>query len=353
MNENKISFLQTACLLIICRVTVMLTHTPVFSFKSYTSADLTAVAFALPVILVEYIPVFLLARRKSSVISLAYEAAVPFGHVISVLYALFFAGVAALSASRFDTFITTCVFPKSSAAGFILLIVLFAGISSVRGLEGIARASTLLIIFILGAVILFFIAPVKLYDTTNFISPLIYGGEKIFSSAMTIISHSAEAAMLSVLVLNVRDKIFKSYLIFSLVSAAAIAIMMATVILVVGDYSSLVFFPYYTAASVTTVSSFSSLSPILIGIWIMGVYLKCTFCIFLCTLCLGKILKKTWISAVVSSVLIFAAAYTLSRGMNLYKIIFSPEVSLAACLIFTFVLPFSVLLAGGKKHEKA
>lgn len=352
MNDNKITVMQTACLLIISRLVVTLTYTPFYIKKGFSTADLISVLIAAPVVFAEYIPVFFLSKRNRSVLGLAYDTNKVFGHITAILYALFFMFIASVSSARLDIFITTGVFPKSTAAGFILLVVLFASLTALRGIEGNARAATVFFVILAAAVLLLLVSPANQYEALNIVSPFEYNSEGIVPTAVTFIAHSAEAAMLAVLLQNVRGKVIKTHIAYVIVSFLIIAAIIFTVIITVGDYSEFVLFPYYTAASITTIGSFTSLSPLLIAIWFVGVFIKCSFCICLCIISLERLIKKPFITVAASFAVIFSLGCILSSSMKYYSVIFTPGLSLITCIIFTFAVPFTVLLAGGRNNEK-
>ncbi|MBQ8533249.1 MAG: GerAB/ArcD/ProY family transporter [Clostridia bacterium] len=347
----KISAGQTACLLIISRIIVSLTYSPSFFTGGYGSVDILAFALTLPVTALQFIPVLLLYKRGGSVVTVCYERSRTFGVAVAVSYALFLIWTASVTVARFDVFISTSVFSQYVFYGFMLPCVL-AFFAALKGIEGIARASVAVVILIIAAVLLLFATGFSSFDTNNLLSFDYYGNGALFRSFLSSLSRSMEAAILCVLLQFVKTKLRKACIIYMSVSFITVVLVLLTVILVIGDFSFITMFPYDSAAGNVSRWSFLDLEPLLIFVWIIGVFIKCSVCITLAAFCLEKIIKNIYVRSGVSAALVMAISFALARDIGGYPILFTPAVSLTLIAVFSFVLPIAALVFGGKRCLK-
>ncbi len=348
MQIPKISTGQTACLLIISRIIVSLTYSPSFYTGGFCSTDILAFFIALPITALEYIPIFLLSKKGGSAIHLSYGRSESFGNTVGVLYALFLIWTASVTVARLDIFISTAVFSNYVFYGFLLPSVL-AFFAALRGIEGIARASTGAVILIIATVVLLFAVGFSSFDTQNIVPPHYYGGQRLFRSFLSAVSRSAESAVLCVLLQFIKTKPHKAYFWHLAVSFITVILILLTVVLVIGDFSFISMFPYDSAAGNISKWSFLDLEPLLIFAWIIGVFVKCSMCVALASYCLERIIKNVYLRTGTVSLAVMALSFFLARDIGGYSILFTPAVSLALIALFSFILPFAALIFGGKK----
>lgn len=350
MSSTKIGYFQTACILVVLRVTVSLTYSPSFFTGGYSSADILALIITLPIVFLEYIPVFFLSKSGGA-LKLAYDRNRSFGNVVAVAYTLFLVWTAAVSVARFDVFISTSVFSDYIFYGFMLPSIL-AFFVALKGIEGIGRSAVAVMFLIVLAVMILFFTGVSAFDFKNLVSPVYYGNEALLRSVVSSVSRSTEAAVLCVLVQFVRNKITKAYVWYAVLSTAITLMILLTVIFVIGDFSFVTLFPYDSAVGNIAKWSFLDLEPLLICTWIIGVFVKCSLCVTLGSFCLEKIIKNLYLRSGVSAVLVMAVSFVLARDVRGYSILFTPFISIGIIVVFSVLLPVVILISGGKKCSK-
>ncbi len=192
----------------------------------------------------------------------------------SVIYALYFMYVSSGIIIIGTLFIKNYVDNYLITALFISVIVICTYFSAVRGIQGIA-GSTVLLVMLSGAAVLFvFISLSFRADMLNF--SYVYSVK--YSDVWKTVGYSISGASLLPCMIVFRkitdDKSLKGINTWVVLSVAAGILIALMTYAVSGEYSNYTQFPFYTSAQLLEVGAFKRLDVLFLLIWVIGIYVN-------------------------------------------------------------------------------
>ena len=171
IKEGKIGFAEGFSLLLIANLARIYLVEPSVAIQLGKNMAWLMALVTMVVMLLEYwVIVSLMKRHQDTTIIEASEQLVgPYlGTLCNLLFALYFIAEEALLIRRYGEALLTAALPTTPISIIIFTLTLAAIISCYYGLETIARVSRISITFILGGILILFVAVTSYVDVTNF-----------------------------------------------------------------------------------------------------------------------------------------------------------------------------------------
>lgn len=290
MKEGKISPTQLVFLLFLSRIFSVLEQTPSFgdSFSGATLLLSTLLSFVMQCILV--IPMLLLFYRyqEQNILGCAFLASPILGKIAACFFLLLFLLHLSGGYAIFSFFMTNIVYPKSSSFLIVLLLAAVCTACACYGLQGLARAGTVIFtLFILTTAFLSFAAADNA-DALNIHAIPGDGFSQIIESALNSTSKNTEFFAMLMLLPQIAKPQKKRACAFWFLTLTFLFIELTQflILAVLGDFGMEQTFPYYALTTVIDFSIFQRLDSLHVTLWIFAAVFHCTLysiCISKCT----------------------------------------------------------------------
>lgn len=281
-RKDVISAPQLFSLLFLCNVIIGITYNlPLAKSTNMWNHILSAViTFFVNIVLI--LPILKL-HKISPTMTIADHCAVSFprlGKIFLAVYALYYLFACCYVLSLFNVFVKDVVNPEISLFLLTLCVILAASYAACKGIEGLARACSVILFLICAAVLFIVFALLPQVDPLNF-SPLIYNDfVDTLNGTIYLVSLSFFVPLAGVLVPFANGSIKKA--LFA-TSASVYLLFIFVVVLVtgaLGDYLKTQTFPIYTAASVAEIGVFRRLDAIYLGVFTSGLFITVAMFLF-------------------------------------------------------------------------
>ena len=357
-KTGQISAFQMFAILFLCRVISL------FTFMLPTTLYLQSgdrIITTIPVMLFEIafasIALYALKRTDNrSIITAAGDINRFLPRIFSVLYAFCFIWFAGIGVARFELFISTVMFPNSELYLMVLLLLASAFYASLKGIESIARTSSILLA-ILGTSVVFILITVSGdFNYTN-LKPLFTDGmTPIISFAFYVSVRTVEIITLLITAPCIngnKTKLTYSWIVvFSFVTLIILSVLGG----VTGEYGDDQIFPLYTLTVIARFGIFERLDDILTGIWVLCSFIQLSFLIFSASLSIKQGFPKSKKIPVcfVCSIGIFCFYLLSSSTVTRFSEIASSRVQEIFYLGLTIVIPILIIIFKDfrKRREK-
>lgn len=212
-----------------------------------------------------------------------------FGIIVSVILALYIIASCSYTLSYYNTFVMNILAPKVSIYLVCISIIVASCYGAYKGIEGLSRASGLILVGVLASFIFIICALMTKIDSYNFIPFLYYGNTEFIDGIKFMVSNSSCIALMGILFPIVKGNIKRGIICWN-VSVYLILIILVTVIVgALGDYLKTQVFPIYAASSISEIGLFKRMDSLYIGIWTTAVFLKLAVYLYVFSLLIDKI----------------------------------------------------------------
>lgn len=347
MNQKIISIPQLIVLLIINRIVISMTFGSI-SISGNNIWDCivsSLIVFFLTFILI--IPITLLCNNNEKMDIVDYNEKIlgPFGKIVSILYSFYFILVCANTIVNFKIFIESVINPPISFLVLSTSIIIFACYASSKGIESIARSSSIILFFISFLLIFIEFSLFKVTDFTNF-KPFFYDGYNSLSDGIIfLLSRMSCIPAMGMLIPMSSGNIKKGIIFWNFVVFFLTSSFIFLVTGVLGDLSVAKLFPIYTATSVAKISRFENLDSLYLGLWTAGIFLKISLFLNLSSECLRKSFGRKnnkIIIFLLGIILLFTNLF--AKISNFSKGIFNTKFLLVLTMLTSFFIPLILMI---------
>lgn len=296
MNDVRISAPQLSLLLFLSCSFSVLEYTPALG-DTQTGLTLllsTLLGFALQCITV--IPlIFLLKKHEGQdLIGCAWLVSPLLGRVLAAVLLVLFLMHLSGGYAIFSIFLTNIVYPQSSSAVVVLLLAFVCSASSTFGLQGTARAASIVCI-LFAASILFVGAAAS--DKAALLNLHAIPGDDIadiVNGGFENLSKNTELFVLSMLLPYIAKPKRKGICTYGFLTLLFLFTFLSQflILLVLGDFGMQQTFPYYALTSVIDISIFQRLDSLHVVLWIFSALFRCTVCILCIKQCTAILFPK-------------------------------------------------------------
>lgn len=354
-KRPAISVSQLFCLLFISRMVVSMTYGNILIGDSEIWDHLISAPICAILTFVILIPIYWLfvLDKKMNVLDNLRELCGRFGLWLIFLYILYFLIVSFHTVSVFEKFIFNAINPPISVPFLTVLLLFSSCYGAYKGIEAVSRASGLIFVFTVFAMIFFLVSLISSIEPINY-KPLMYDGtQSVFEGIKLLISQSSCIPAMAVLLPMAKGNHKKGIVIWNagvyLVFAALIMLVVGTM----GDFAETQLFPVYAVAGIGKFGSFKHLDSVYLGIWISGIFIKLSLFLMLT----GEGIKKIWGEQVrKKSIIIFgfliSIASFFSDKLELLSSAFMTNFLIWFLILISVVIPLVLVFVRLQKRKR-
>ncbi len=354
-KRPAISVSQLFCLLFISRMVVSMTYGNILIGDSEIWDHLISAPISALLTFVILIPIYwlFLMDKKMNVLDNLREVCGKLGFWLVAIYVFYFLIVSVHTVSVFEKFIFNAINPPISVPFLTALLLFSSCYGAYKGIEAISRASGLIFVFTVFAMIFFLISLIPSIEPINY-KPLMYcGTQSVFEGIKLLISQSSCVPAMAILLPMAKGNHKKGIIIWNMgvyfVFVSLILLVMGTM----GDFSQTQLFPVYTAAGIGKFGSFKHLDSLYLGIWISGIFIKLSLFLMLT----GEGIKKIWGEQVRKrSILIFGFLISVmsffSDKLELLSSPFMTSFLIWFLIIISVIIPLVLIIIRRQKQKR-
>lgn len=349
-KTSQISAGQLTALLLTSRLAVSMTFAPTLHQVSHGSDYLLSALLHGILILAAALPFLWFAKRTDCASPLEYSYILwgRGGAAVAVGYGLACLIYQVMDMIRFSQFVSTTLSPDISRTVLCVTLVAAAYAAAFYGIQAVGRAAALVFFVVAAAIIFIGIVLLPDMELIHF-PPFLYDGTgPVFSGALEELPRTSELVLLGLMLPYVHGgskSIGKACLGFGIGLTVCSLIIQATALGVLGDFSGMVLFPYYTAVTAAKASLLQRMDVLATAIWLGALFIKTTFLAMLFLNCTGRLAgaKFRAPAAVISIALVAGLGIWLGDLALQWERQIIWIVSAALLLGFAIVLPLALI----------
>ncbi len=354
---SQISPGQLTALLLTGRIAISMSFAPTMHQVSNGTDFFLSALLHGGFILLCILPVLWFGRRSGGAGTLDYAYVLwgkGGGTAVASGYALLCLLIQTMDLLRFNQFVSTTLTPGLSRVVLCAALVAVAFGAAFYGIQAVGRAASIVFFAVAVAVVGIALALLPEMEWIHF-PPFLYDGmSPVLSGALEELPRTLEIALLGLALPYVAGKngTAKAGALFAAGVVILSSLIQATSVGVLGDFSGMVLFPYYTAVTAAQVSILQRLDIVAAAVWLAALLIKTAFIGVLYLHCVGRMLgDKARLPAAVAG----GAAVTVA-GLFLGGFILQQErwfiwiVSAVLLGIFAVLLPL-ILTAAGRRRR--
>ena len=277
-----------------------------------------------------------------------------FGIVFILVYSLYFLFVCCHSLSLFNIFISNVMNPDFSVKTLSFTIVLTSCYGAYKGLEGLARASSIIMSIIF--VSIFFLA-IALIPQINFLNypPMTFKDSKnILNTTLIMMSKMSYIPAMTMLLPFAKGNVKKGIVLWNVILHVFIALLITLLVGALGEYINTHVFPVYAATSIAEIGMFKRLDALYMGIFTTGLFVKISLFLLLFSLTVSKIFgdKIGRVSIFAGGLFVAITGMIFSNSKNASEFFYSTPFSFTFTVIVGTVFPLFLLIVSHIKNKK-
>ncbi|MEG0894529.1 MAG: GerAB/ArcD/ProY family transporter [Oscillospiraceae bacterium] len=276
---RKITSIQLFMLLFVSRIFNTMNYMPIFSDLKDIPAFMVGAFISIFVFIIMLIPAYFYFKKfDNNILSSALIINKPLGIIFSCFFAFEFFSSIVGTVWGLEYFLQNAVFPKASVFFLVLLICLFTFYSVKYGFEALCRSSTIIFVLLIIGILIIVLCSIPNVNLTN-IKPI---SSSIINQIPYQISLTYELPLFIFFFSSVKKEknaFINSSLLFIIISSITMIIINFIIMGVLGNYSYVQTFPYYTIASISKVSILQRLDAIHILLWVFMCFTR--ICLFI------------------------------------------------------------------------
>lgn len=281
-RKDIITAPQLFSLLFLVNIIIGITYNLPMAQSSNMWDHAISAAVALLINVVYLLPVYKLYKINPTM-SIADNCAVNFkklGTVFLIIYGVYYLFACCYTLSLFNIFVRDVVNPDISLFMLTLCVILAASYATCKGIEGIARACTIILFIICASIAFIVLTLIPQIDVMNF-PPLLFEGLTDTVNGTVYLASLSFYVPLAAIIMPFAKGSIKKTLIASTVSIYALFVLVIAVVTgALGDYLKTQNFPIYTATSVAGIGVFKRMDAIYLGIFTTGLFITVSLFLF-------------------------------------------------------------------------
>ena len=350
-RKDIITTPQMFSLLFLCNIIVGITYNLPMSKSSNMWDHIISALITLLINLIIIIPSYKLYKINPTmnIADICYVNFKKFGIFFLIIYGLYYLFAACYTLSLFNIFVKDVVNPEISMFTLTLCVILASSYAASKGIEGLARACTIILFIICIAIIFIVFTLVPQINVMNY-SPLLYNGfENASNGIIYLVSLSFYIPLSSIIAPFAKGNIKKTLI----TTCIFINVFLILVIIIVtgsmGDYLKTQSFPIYSATSVAEIGVFRRLDAIYLGIFTSGLFITISLFLFAFFLVMKRIFgeNKGKIIIFLGDIIVLVISMILPTFQNISYVFYDMNFILIFTILTSFVIPLILLV----KHK--
>lgn len=356
MKAGNISTGQVVILLVVSRCFTILNYAPAFETQHEPSAVLLGNILGFLIQLFAIIPALVLFHRfpNQNIITAAYNRWKPLGWIFAILYCLMCLVQLTGSIIGFQYFMTNAVYPNASILFIVLSMTIACFFCARWGLEGIARASGIIFVFLLASLAFISIASFDKISLLN-IHPILNDPVgSVLQAAQESISKNIEVYLLILIFPKLKGSVKKCSYLYLAAGFILLETLDFVLFTILGEFANTQTFPFYTLASIAETNILQRLDSLHMMIWVFTTFARITLLAVIANYCIRMVLpqKAHKFTLPVMLILCSAAAIAISYFMEIFSSV-NAQTSIFTLLLTTgFPLLMLCITKRTKKERK-
>ena len=316
-RASRISGGQLVALLLASRLSNCLLLTP-NSLDGVTLTDSVLATLLSGILLfLLFLPTLLALRRfrGRGLIDVAYLHGRPMGRVVCIAYVLLCLFILCLDIVQFYDFAEKSMKAGFSVTALTVAIVAVAFAAAFYGIQALGRTALLVAAFSAVCLIVFSTALVPEMRLLHFSPTVGSGFPAILRRAVAELPRTAEVVAIGMLYPYIGGSRTGVAAVFSGLTVLFTALVSVTAMGVLGDFSSQVTYPYYTAVTAVQLGVFQRMDILIITVWLSTFFVRMTlFCTLFLSVCSRVLGRRSRVPAAVIATLLLAGFTLLVSG---------------------------------------
>lgn len=356
MNKNaKISVAQLFILLFLSRMIVTVTYSAYVAdiSKMWYMSIASLGGFLLTLVFV--LPVYFLYRtdNRLTVTDNGYALFGKGGAVIAVIYGLYFLWIILYTLSLFNLFVTDLMNPSISVVALSLAVIIASAYGAWKGIEAIARASTIILFAVIIALIFVICTLFNKIDVYNYTPITFSNSSDIGEAVLSMLARNSCIPAMAMLLPHANGKVKRGIIAWAVFVYLTIAVMVFIMVGVLGDYLKTQIFPVYSLTSLAQWGVLQRLDGIFLGIWTAGMFIKIALMIYLISACVKRIFGEIAGRAaiIISAVAVLTVSLLFSENSNIMSMLFNNYILITITVITAVIIPLLLLIVKKVKQS--
>lgn len=342
-----ISVPQMFSMLFISRLVVETTYSEIMTNGNSIWDHILSAWISFFIIFLLISPIYFLFKTDKSmdVLDNSYELIGRAGGLIAGIYAIYFLFTCVHTLALFKVFLSNVINPPVSTEVLLTTMVIAASYGAYKGVEGLARASGIILFFMTVSILFIGISLAGDLDTLN-LNPFLYRGtESLFGGIMFMVSRSSCIPAMAILFPLAKGNLKKGIFVWNLGIYGLISIVIFLMVGAMGDFLQTQLFPVYTAASIAKIGNLEHLDALYLGIWTMGIFIKLSLFFMLSGECAKKVVGEKlgrFFVLLFGVIMIFFGIFLNKNAIS--SGVFSSDFLLTSMLITGVLIPIILLI---------
>lgn len=353
-KKNVVTVGQIFTLLFISRISLAVIYSVTVSGITSIWSLFVPLLLSILISILLLVPVNLLygKNRKKSVCHIAVEHFGTIGHIIPILYALYFLCSCIYSVMALEHFLDV-ILPADIHAKAVLTVLVIACIyAALKGIEALSRMAAVVLGLILFSAILMLIYLIQGFAPENILPVEYLTFGTVTDGIVFIISRMNTSAAFNVLVPFSKGKLWKSTILWSVCVFLFMGFMLILFRGAIGDYLHARELSVYQA--IEGAGSLQRLNPFFIFVSMCSIFCHISILLFAVSESAKTIFQNAFGKTIcfISGVILLGVIIILPDNQATAKILFNSSVWCIATVIFTSVIPLTVYIALKLKESK-
>lgn len=344
----RVSVCQLFIMLFISRMVVNVTYSSHTSDINSLHYGIFSALAALAATFIMILPVYAMFTTSNgrTVTDNSYLLFKKFGAAVAVIYGLYFLWVLINTLSQFNIMVTKVLNPTASVLILSLAVVSAAMYGAYKGIEALGRASTIIFIFVLIALIILFCTLFPKANALNFEPVTPNDVPTICDTVLNMLAKNSCVPAMAVLLPFARGNVKKGIASWVFGVYISTAILVAVITAVLGDYLQTQVFPVYSVTAIASLGVTERLDGLFLGVWTAGMFVKISLFIYLLSACVKRIFGEVisrW-SILICGIIVLISAMTISATEGMFDLLFNNYILFYFTMLTAVVIPLLLVI---------
>ena len=337
-KKNRIAPLNLFFLLFVSRTLISFTVSSAVLKSRYSFDLIYSALISLVVTIIVSLPAVIMTSKQKNILD---------NKILSSLYGAYFIFSGAVNICKFAVFSSTELNENAkiiALAGFMIIACAYA---ASLGIEAISRFGSMVFVLTLIGIVGVMIEGASEFSLLNIFPITQNQTDNILMNIAFSVCSTNEIVLLIALAPKVNGGVKKPFLISMSAAYAAVMLLIAFAIGILGDTASLSSYPLFEVAQISKMGSGERIEVIFTALWIFAAFLKIALFLYCGAICFGG--RSHNMKCAASGLAMFAVS-----ALILYSNAFESNqeaFSYLPFIVFAFVLPLLYLIFGRKKRQ--
>lgn len=288
------------------------------SFRNFTFAEcvISEILNGFLLLLLLLPTVTLLKKHGGSLPELAGRVSKPLGAGLVAAYMILCLFVLAIDIIQFSDFAAKTMRGDFSVLLLTLVFIGLCVLAAFYGVQTLARVATVVAVFSMLCLVVFSFSVIPQMRLVNFPPPVGEGVSRVLNKVVSDLPRTVEIAVIGLLYPHVNGSATKGCVAFTALTSFFSALAGITAVGVLGDYSGMTAYPYYTAIKAAQIGIFQRMDILVTAVWLGTFFIRFTLFSTLLLMCSCRLYdkKKKLVTGAISFAVLSVIAIWIQTG---------------------------------------